>query len=214
MLIVSDDTDWVRANINPYRLGFWILAYLLFDSVLLSAVKREVAPAFHTDQLDVDYLMNKCPLLEATYYECLRLCNTSLSARRVSASTTLNSKVLQSGSTVVIPFRELHYDTQVFGPDAAVFNPQRFLDNKNLVESKSFRPFGGGVSYCPGRYFARQEMFVFVAIVLGRLDISLSSGLNQLFPEYDSLTPAIGVNGPKGNMDLLIDLKDSDRLYK
>lgn len=38
---------------------------------------------------------------------------------------------------------------------------------------KSLRPFGGGVSLCPGRHFAANEVYAFVACALRRFDFEL-----------------------------------------
>ena len=199
----------IRANINPYRLGFWMLSYILFDRDLLSRLKAETRTAYHNGQIDPDLLLHNCPLLESTYHESLRFLNTALSARRIVAPTTIGRKILASGNTIVIPFQKLHHDPEVFGEDAGCFSAERFLRNEGLANSKSYRPFGGGTSYCPGRFFARQEMLVFIALVLNRFDIKLAEGLKQEFPEYDSSTPALGINGPARGMDLLVDIEEA-----
>ncbi|MCJ1268396.1 hypothetical protein MMC22_008284 [Lobaria immixta] len=58
--------------------------------------------------------------------------------------------------------------------DAQEFKLIRFLGvaNAGLAKGKSYRPFGGGSTYCPGRFGAKQEVFMFVATVLARFDIS------------------------------------------
>lgn len=195
-----------RANINPYRLGFWMLSYILFDSSLCESLKSETRPAYHDGEIDVSYLMNRCPRLYSTYQETLRITNGALSARKIIAPTKIGEKVLDVGATIIIPFRQLHYNKKVFGTEPAHFDPERFFKDKSLTNSASFRPFGGGVNYCPGRFLAQQEMLAFVALALHRFDIALSRERSQSFPELDTTTPALGINGAQRDADVLIDL--------
>ena len=127
--------------------------------------------------------------------------------RKIVAPTVVGGKTLHSSNTILIPFRQLQYNKEVLGDDPDRFEPERFLNDKGLSSSPNFRPFGGGANYCPGRFLARQEMFVFVALILNRFQISLSQGPRQKFPELDTSTPALGINGTKLGMDVLVDIK-------
>lgn len=195
-----------RANINPYRLGFWMLSYILFDASLCESLRAETSPAYKDGEIDVGYLMTRCPRLYSTYQETLRVTNGALSARKIIAPTKIGEKILDVGGTIIIPFRHLHYNKKVFGTQPAHFDPNRFLKDKSLNNSGSFRPFGGGINYCPGRFLAKQEMLAFVGLALHRFDITLSRKGSQNFPELDITTPALGVNGPQKGANVLIDL--------
>ena len=207
-----------RANINPYKLAFWMITYMVFDPKLLTALRTETSLAYRDDNLDLSHLMEKCPRLDAMYLETLRVVNGALSARKIVAPTPMGSKILGSGNTILIPFRQLHYNRYVFGDDPARFEPERFLKDPNLKSSSSFKPFGGGVNYCPGRFLAKQEMFVFVALVINRFDIELAEeGLQdgkitrpQKFPKLDESTPALGVNGPVKGSDVYVKIRKRD----
>lgn len=156
------------------------------------------------------------PRLDATYQEALRVVNGALSARKIIAPTPLSSKVLGSGNTVLIPYRQLHYNRDVFGDDPGRFDPERFLNDPSLKNNSSFKPFGGGTNYCPGRFLAKQEIFVFVALVLNRFDIKLATETPegkafpgpQQFPELDTSTPALAVNGSVRGSDVYVNLGD------
>lgn len=129
--------------------------------------------------------------------------------------------LLNVGTKVLSPFRQLHFDENVFGDDVHEFRFDRFLgiENEGLAKGKSYRPFGGGSTYCPGRFVAKQEVFMFVAAVLARFDIStvatttehtrwLNNGKEkeerQAFPRLDHRKPSLGVMGPVGGDDLLL----------
>ena len=146
------------------------------------------------------------------------MANGALSARKIVALTQIRSKVLRSGNTILMPLRQLHYNKVAFGDNPAQFDPQRFLKDKTLRNSPSFRPFGGGVSYCPGRFLAKQEMLFFVALVINRFDIKLAEEVSQdgklprsqAFPKLDESTPALGVNGPVKGSDVFVNLRRRD----
>ncbi|PQE19968.1 cytochrome P450 protein [Rutstroemia sp. NJR-2017a BVV2] len=51
---------------------------------------------------------------------------------------------------VLMPFQQMHSNPDVFGQNAAQFDPRRFLNNPSLTKSTSYHPFGTGLTYCPG----------------------------------------------------------------
>lgn len=95
---------------------------------------------------------------------------------------------MRAGETVLGPFRQFHTDPTIFGPGALGFDPTRFLANKSLHHTKGYYPFGGGNTYCPGRFFARSEIYIFVATALDRLDLEVAPG--QTLPEVDLQVPS------------------------
>lgn len=129
-----------------------------------------------------------------------------MSVRTVQSPTTIGGKTLRTGGDVLIMHRALHSNEAVWGADATQFNPERFLKNKALATHASYRPFGGGSTYCPGRVIARQEVFIFLAIALQRLDMELAPG--QAFPQLDDTQPSIGVTGPRPDMDLFVTVSE------
>lgn len=125
--------------------------------------------------------------------------------RLVTTPTHLGGKLFPTGARVIVPFRQLHFDTSVYGSDPRVFDPERWVRNKKLTSSPSYRPFGGGVSYCPGRFIARQEVVVFIALLLEKFDVKAVEG--QKFPRLDEGKPTTGLMSPMDGEDLLISLR-------
>lgn len=195
-----------------------MLSYILFDKSLLAELQEETKEAYQHGEINLPYLLANCPILDSTYQETLRVVNGALSARKIISPTEIGGKILQPGNTILIPFRQLHHNEKVFGNDPTSFDPKRFLKDKNLINSSSFKPFGGGRNYCPGRFIAKHEMLVFVALVLNRFEIDLApfaikNGMAsgpQKFPILDHLTPALGVNGPVGGSDVFVNIKRRD----
>lgn len=138
---------------NAYRHAFWTLAYLLHNEDLLGAVKSETKKAFRPDgSLDMSHLLDECKLLASVCDEALRLSVDSLGLRTVKQELTIGGKTLSPGRVILMPYRQGHFDTQVFGSNPTEFDPYRFLDKKRLQRSTSWRPYGGGSTYCPGRF--------------------------------------------------------------
>lgn len=85
-------------------------------------------------QIDVKYLLEKCPLMDAVFNETLRLTTGATSARDVDTTTIVTGKTLVAGAKIIIPYRQLHYDEAVFGPAVRNFVPACFL----VLTSKIF----------------------------------------------------------------------------
>lgn len=160
------------------------------------------------------YLVDRCPRLEAFFLEVLRLINGALGVRQVMETTHINGKILRPGNTLAIPFRQLHFDRAVWGENPEKFDPGRFLKDKSLGNHPSYRPFGGGISYCPGRYLVRHQVFGFAATFFHRFEVELpklplpDGGYKvQPFPKLDTKKPSTGTVACVENMDVIINVR-------
>lgn len=199
------------ANSNEYNISFWILSHLLFNESLLRLVRAETEAAWQNGRMDIKYLCANCPNLTDIFYEALRLNGGAMVSRKVLEPTTIGGKILQPGNSVIIPSRQLHKNEAVWGENVNDFDAFRFTKDKGLARHSSFRPFGGGVTYCPGRILAKEEVFGFIAILLHRFNIRLAelpeaNGEKQIFPQLDDSTPALGITGPVKSMDVVVEM--------
>lgn len=80
----------------------------------------------------------------------------------------------------------LHHDPKVWGDDAHVFRPERFLNGgwENLPPN-SWKAFGDGMRACIGRTFAEQEMIMTVALILQKFQVELADPGYQLRKHTD-----------------------------
>lgn len=196
---------WV-INANAHKLTFWILSYILHSPSLIPIIITETAPAIQPSAINMPFLLSSCPHLDSLYNEVLRLTNSAASIRTVESPTIIGGKTLRPGTKVLSPFRQMHFDEDVFGEDALKFNADRFFTNEGLARSKSYRPFGGGTKHCPGRFVARQEVYMFVVVVLHRFEIGLAAG-GQVFPRLETKKPNFGVMGPVDGSDCFVSVK-------
>ena len=198
-----------RINTNVSKMAFWIIAYLMYEPGLIGTIRQEIEPAFKPDSsIDDDILLRQCPRLESVWYECLRLCAASTALRTLEEDTWIGRKLLKKGAMLAVSARQLHFNGKVFGSDYAAFKSDRFLQRPSLKRNASFRPFGGGSTLCPGRHLAKYMVFVFIADVLHRFDLSLDG--EQDFPRAQQDRPTIGILN--GESDIRVRIRE--RLYR
>ncbi|KAL8738945.1 MAG: hypothetical protein Q9181_000328 [Wetmoreana brouardii] len=191
-------------NHNAHKISFWVFVHTICDPALLESICLETGKAYSPDgSLEVEKLLSNCPHLDAVWYETLRIYNNAAVARKATANTTISGRSVRVGETVLGPFRQFHTDSNLFGLEASKFDSSRFLHYKNLHHAKGYQPFGGGNTYCPGRFFARSEVYIFVATALKKLDFQIKPG--QKFPEVDLKIPSSSAMPAKE--DILVTLK-------
>jgi len=139
----------------------------------------------------------------ATFHEVLRTTAGSKTARRVQGTCIIGNKRLEKGGQILIPHRQILLDKKSFGPDAEEFNPERFIVDPSLSKNQAFRPFGGGITYCPGRFLARKEILTVVCLLLGNYDVKVAD-MSARFPVMEEELPSLGIMGPKWGEDLHI----------
>ncbi|KAJ0107551.1 hypothetical protein J7T55_007741 [Diaporthe amygdali] len=199
-------------NTNAYRQCFWCLSYLLHDKTLLDEIKKEMQPAWKHHTVDLHYLLNMCPLLASFYEEMLRVNNEPVGIRLVASSVIIGGKELQPGRKLLMPYKQLHMDPSVFGTNVDSFDARRFMNEKSLERSTSWRPFGGAKTHCPGRFLARREVYMFLALAIFRFDVKLVPGPGEnvpRFPRADTSIPAGGLLPPKIGDDVFMEVRRS-----
>ena len=194
-------------NANTYKWAFWTIAHLLYDSDLMKSIRLEILATMSNGKLNTKALLDECPRFNSLLDEILRLYSNSSSVRFILEDTIIGGKTFRKGNRIMMPYRQLHENDQVYGDDVSKFVPDRFIKDKTLRRSPCFRPFGGGSTWCPGRFVARKEVIAFVASILYQFEISLvktPDGLNQVFPRVESAKPSFGMMGVVSGDDLKV----------
>ncbi|KAJ5496752.1 hypothetical protein N7463_008739 [Penicillium fimorum] len=89
--------------------------------------------------------------------------------------TTYNGYIIPKGSVIIPNVWTISREESLFGPDPDDFIPDRWLD-KEGKQLKDLPPagFGYGRRTCPGRYFARNFIWIVVAQLIWSYDIKAS----------------------------------------
>jgi cytochrome P450/NADPH-cytochrome P450 reductase len=88
---------------------------------------------------------------------------------------------VQPKDMILMNLKGLHHDPKVYGDDADVFRPERFLDGGwEKLPPNSWKAFGDGIRACIGRTFAEQEMIMVVALILQKFQVELADPGYQL----------------------------------
>jgi cytochrome P450 len=156
----------------------------------------------------IDHHLSTSPILLASYNEALRFSTGSVTVRMVAEDCVINNVCLQKGSKLIIPYGQMAMDENVFGAHPEQFDHTRFLKNPGLAKDPSFRPFGGGITYCPGRFLAQKEALMVVAGLVGRFDVRLKEG-EQRFPRVEMKKPCFGMMEAVKGDDFVVVLRRS-----
>ena len=161
----------------------------------MQVIRNEVSSSIVDSKVDLERLLDRSPTLDAAFNETLRVTSVNSSARNIEAPVVVGDKTLTTDGKIMMPYRQLHLEESVFGPDTKTFNHKRFLEKPGLSRSPSFKPFGGGSTYCSGRFLAKREVLSLVALALHRYDFAHAYP-DQTFPHMDETKPTLGIMDP------------------
>ncbi|KAI0469087.1 putative cytochrome P450 [Xylaria cf. heliscus] len=211
-------------NSNSIPAATWMIMELAKDPSLLQAVRAEVSTACVTTAsqsgpartLDMHKLMT-LPLLQSVFAETLRLRMNLNIIRNLKKPLVLDGFQIPKGSMLQTSTVVAHYDEDVWGTaqyPATTFWAERHIKYNEgggrvfemSGRPSNFFPFGGGSPICPGRNFAKAEIFTMVALVIDRFDIDfvkwtkLDGTPSDRAAENDGRYSAAGVVPPDRDM--------------
>ena len=116
------------------------------------------------------------PYLDAVFKEALRLYPPAPMTLRVAGEDcVIGGYPVPKGTWLQVDTRTIQRDPEVWGPDAAEFRPERWLDGS--AASDHWLVFGGGTLLCVGSKFATAEAKITLARLWARFDFSLAPGV-------------------------------------
>lgn len=91
-----------------------------------------------------------------------------------SGPVEICGRVFYPGDIVSVPTYTIHHSTEIWGPDAEAFVPERW-DPKRLTarQKAAFIPFSTGPRACVGRNVAEMELTCIVGTVFRNFDFRL-----------------------------------------
>ncbi|XP_038573717.1 5-beta-cholestane-3-alpha,7-alpha-diol 12-alpha-hydroxylase-like [Micropterus salmoides] len=196
-----------QGNTGPS--AFWLLLYLMKNPEAMTAVKGEIDKVLKESGQEVlrggplinltHEMLMKTPILDSAVEETLRLTASPLLTREVLQDMTLKMAdgrgyFLRKGDRVaVFPYSAVHIDPEIH-PDPHSFKYDRFLNPDGMKKTDFYKagkkvkyynmPWGAGVSMCPGRFFATNELKQFAFLMLVYFEIELKNP-DEKIPEFD-----------------------------
>ncbi|XP_054482778.1 5-beta-cholestane-3-alpha,7-alpha-diol 12-alpha-hydroxylase-like [Anoplopoma fimbria] len=196
-----------QGNTGPS--SFWLLLFLMKHPEAMKAVKEEVDKVLKEFGQEVkrggplinltrDMLM-KTPVLDSAVEETLRLTAAPLLTRAVLQDMTLKMAdgreyfIRKGDRMAVFPYIAVHIDPEIH-PDPHSFKYDRFLNPDRSKKTDFYKagkkvkyynmPWGAGVSMCPGRFFATNELKQFIFLMLVYFEFELKNP-DEKIPEID-----------------------------
>uniref|UniRef100_A0A8C6S785 Cytochrome P450 family 8 subfamily B member 1 n=1 Tax=Neogobius melanostomus TaxID=47308 RepID=A0A8C6S785_9GOBI len=189
-----------QSNTGPS--SYWLLLYLMKHPDAMEAVRKEVLMVLKESGQEVrpggplvnltHEMLMKTPVLNSAVEETLRLVVAPLVTRSVLQDMTLKMAdgrefLIRKGDRMaVFPYTAVHTDPEIH-PDPFTFKYDRFLTPEGTKKTDFYKggkrvryytmPWGSGVTMCPGRFFATNELKQFVFLMLS---ISIVTYINLL----------------------------------
>ncbi|XP_007906440.2 5-beta-cholestane-3-alpha,7-alpha-diol 12-alpha-hydroxylase [Callorhinchus milii] len=207
-----------QGNTGPS--SFWLLLFLLKHPEALRAVRAEVDQLVRESgqepgtELNLGKLAKDIqlglPTLDSAIDENLRLTTAPVLIRSVVKAMMLKMAdgreyALRKGDRLALfPYLSAHINPEIH-PEPGTFRYDRFLNPDGTKKTLFYKggqkvnyynmPWGSGVSMCPGRFFAMNELKQFIFLMLSLFDIELVNPDEEI-PEIDCKRWGFGAMQP------------------
>ncbi|KAF1383743.1 hypothetical protein PFLUV_G00135010 [Perca fluviatilis] len=218
-----------QGNTGPS--SFWLLLFLMKNSEAMAAVKEEVNTVLKEFGQEVRHggplinltreMLMKTPILDSVVEETLRLTAAPLLTRAVIQDMTLKMAdgreyLIRKGDRMaVFPYIAIQTDPEIHS-DPHSFKYDRFLNPDRSKKTHFYKagkkvkfynmPWGAGVSMCPGRFFATNELKQFVFLMLVYFEFELKNP-DEKIPEMDFSRWGFGTMQPDRDIQFRYRLK-------
>lgn len=170
----------------------WSIMYFVAYPEIQDRLFEEIKEKVGLDRTPVISDRNNLPFLEAYILELFR--HSSYLPFTIPHCTTkdtsLNGYFIPKDTCVFINQWQINHDPELW-EDPASFKPERFLNADgteiNRAEGEKVMTFGMGKRRCIGEFIARNEVFLFLAILIQKLHFKPLPG------EHPDLTPQYGL---------------------
>ncbi|XP_023671324.2 5-beta-cholestane-3-alpha,7-alpha-diol 12-alpha-hydroxylase-like [Paramormyrops kingsleyae] len=196
-----------QGNTGPS--SFWLLLFLMKHPEAMTAVRKEVEEVLRVTgqavksggpliNLTRDMLL-QTPVLDSAVEETLRLTAAPVLTRFVKKDMSLKMangreyNIRQGDRVALFPYTAVQIDPEVH-PHPMTFKYDRFLTPEGTKKTDFYKngkkvkyysmPWGAGVSMCPGRFFATNELKQFVFLMLTYFDFELKYPEEEI-PAFD-----------------------------
>jgi cytochrome P450 len=171
--------------------------YILSSPRVYQKLKKEIRKAIHEGRASSPITVaqaREIPYLQAVIYEGLRIrpVTTGQQAKEVPpGGDTINGYFVPEGTSIATNFSAIMGSRELFGPDADVFRPERFigLQDADLAEMRRNveMNFGYGRWMCAGKPIALMELHKVYFELLRAFDFQLIEPLKPMTSESYAL---------------------------
>nr|XP_043879368.1 5-beta-cholestane-3-alpha,7-alpha-diol 12-alpha-hydroxylase-like [Solea senegalensis]XP_043879381.1 5-beta-cholestane-3-alpha,7-alpha-diol 12-alpha-hydroxylase-like [Solea senegalensis] len=219
-----------QGNTGPT--SFWLLLFLMKHPEAMAAIKEEVDRVVKESGQEVQHggplvdltheMLMKTPILDSALEESLRLTAAPLLTRAVLQDMTLKMAdgreyfIRKGDRMAIFPYSAVQMDPEIH-PDPCSFKYDRFLNPDGSKKTDFYKqgkkmkyynmPWGAGVSMCPGRFFASNEMKQFVFLMLIYFEFELKNPDDKI-PESDDRRWGFGSMQPVRDVPFQYRLRD------
>ncbi|KAF2118079.1 cytochrome P450 [Lophiotrema nucula] len=175
-MTVGAGADTVSASFQSF------FYHLIRSPHHLARVRKEIADANLIDEVISYADATNLPFLQACIKEAWRMFPPVpfALARVVPASgLTIGGRYFAPGTKLSVNPHVIHYSRELFGEDAAVYNPERWLAPNVKEIDRQFVAFGAGFNSCQGRNIAQLEIYKATATIVRDFDFK------QVDPKQD-----------------------------
>ncbi|KAJ7575281.1 cytochrome P450 [Mycena floridula] len=188
--ILDEITSMMLAGRDTTTSALTFILYMLAEhSDVLETLRREIFDVLGPVEIPSLQKIKSMPFLKAVIQETLRLYPPIPMGMRTSRQATVlpgSSKdepgtFIPANTRVAYSFFALHRRSDLWGSDAHVFNPRRFMDGEISEVSSFYFPFALGPRNCIGQQLALNEIsFLLVRLLQSFKTIALDNTCTNL----------------------------------
>ena len=150
-----------------------------YQARLREEIRANLPPIDDASTPVTDKVLERLPFLQAVCNEVLRVHSpVPLTLREAANDTSIIGQHVPKGTKIILAAGAVNLSTELWGPDAADFNPDRWMgpSRTNSGGAKSnyaFMTFLHGPRSCIGQAFAKAEFACLLASLVGRFQMEL-----------------------------------------
>ena len=146
-----------------------VLYYLLKVPRYFKELQEERDRTYNTEKIATIDTLHKMDALHAVIKESLRAFSAAIPDRVAICDHKLGDIDIKKGDVITADFVAVSYNEKLY-KDPYEFNPDRFRDPNNKLDSFVFVPFSAGPRNCIGQHLALIEMKLIVSEFLERFE--------------------------------------------
>ncbi|CDW59268.1 p450 domain containing protein [Trichuris trichiura] len=165
------------------------LSYTIYELARHPEVQEKLRSEImdnHTDENEKPSYesVQRMVYLDCVIRETLRLYPLAswVVSRKCMQTCTTGGITIEEGMYILVDVWSIHYNKDIWGPDADEFIPERFADDQmQSLHPFAWIPFGAGPRRCIGERFALLEMKLTLARLLRKYKVFLNDRTEVLF---------------------------------